>query len=61
MTTNLSNNWHIGGIKDSDGYEFEFPSVVQKKKNYQWPLTKNSNIQAPSDQCATCQMKSSEP
>ena len=24
-------------------------------------LTKNENIQATSDQCATCQMKSSEP
>ena len=32
MTTNLSNNWYIGCIKNSDGYEFEFPSVVQKKK-----------------------------
>ena len=47
-------------IKNIDDYEFEFLSMVQKKK-YQWPLTRNENIQATLDQCATCQMKSSEP
>ena len=34
--------------------------MVQKKK-CQWSLTKNENIQATTDQWATCQMKSSEP
>ena len=50
---------YTGEIKDIYDYEFEFPSMVKNKK-YQWPLTKNENIQATSDQCATCQMKSSE-
>ena len=33
-------------------YEFEFPSMVQTKKNYQWPLTKDENNLATLDQCA---------
>ena len=33
-------------INDIDEYELKFPwSMVQKKKIYQWPLTKNENIQ----------------
>ena len=41
-------------------YKYEFPSMFQKKKKYTL-LTKNGDIQATSDQCATCQMKSSDP
>ena len=52
---------YIGEIKGVDDYEFEFPSMVQKKKNYQWPLTKNENNRATSNQCAISQIKSSEP
>ena len=35
---------YIRESKNIDDYEFEFPSMVQKKK-HQWPLTKNENIE----------------
>ena len=37
------------------------PIHDSEEKIYQWPLTENENIQATVYQCATCQMKSSEP